>query len=163
MYLNFFTEKENFYTSTVGSTIKQAYWNGLKSEYLLIIASRLVKRSLRCYIFCYQKFIVRKFGDLNLASYFISLICGNTPFFNLKVDGCSPSAPKEPEKEEAWADKENDVNHLTSDAFDGFIKANPSVLVMFYAPCKWDASCLRVEIVCLFISIGDDKVYAEKE
>ena len=97
------------------------------------------------------------------SAWYVKSLWKYSVFFNLKVDGCSPSAPKEPEKEEAWADKENDVNHLTSDAFDGFIKANPSVLVMFYAPCKWDASCLRVEIVCLFVSIGDDKVYAEKE
>ena len=48
----------------------------------------------------------------------------------------SPSDPKEPEKEEAWSDMENDVNHLTSDTFNQFTQANPSTLVMFYAPCK---------------------------
>ena len=30
----------------------------------------------------------------------------------------------------------NEVVHLTDTTFDGFIKENPSVLVMFYAPCK---------------------------
>ena len=48
----------------------------------------------------------------------------------------SPQPPKEPEKEAEWADEESEVVHLTDTSFDDFMAANPSVLVMFYAPCK---------------------------
>ena len=37
----------------------------------------------------------------------------------------------------AWSDKVTDVAHLKSDNFDEFMSANPSVLVMFYAPCMF--------------------------
>ncbi len=48
----------------------------------------------------------------------------------------SPTAPKEPEKEAEWSDEESDVVHLTDTNFDEYLEANPSVMVMFYAPCK---------------------------
>ena len=50
---------------------------------------------------------------------------------------CSPSPPKEPEKEPEWSEEETDVVHLTDATFDDYIANNPSVLVMFYAPCKY--------------------------
>ena len=49
----------------------------------------------------------------------------------------SPQPPKEQEKELEWADEESHVVHLSEDDFDTFMEANPSVLVMFYAPCKF--------------------------
>jgi len=50
---------------------------------------------------------------------------------------CSPSAPppKEKEDEEQWSDVPSDVVHLKDSTFDEFMEKNPSVLVMFYAPC----------------------------
>lgn len=38
--------------------------------------------------------------------------------------------------EKSWADEESAVVHLTDDTFDTFLASTPSVLVMFYAPCK---------------------------
>ena len=48
----------------------------------------------------------------------------------------SPSNPKEPEQEPQWTEEKSDVVHLTDATFDDFVQQNPSVLVMFYAPCK---------------------------
>ena len=55
---------------------------------------------------------------------------------SLSLIDFSPSAPKEPEKEEEWKDEESDVVHLTDANFDEYLETNPSVMVMFYAPCK---------------------------
>lgn len=44
-----------------------------------------------------------------------------------------PPPPPEPE----WKDVPSRVNHLTEDTFDDFMKTHDSVLVMFYAPCKF--------------------------
>ena len=49
----------------------------------------------------------------------------------------SPAPPKEPEKEPDWSEEQTDVVHLTDATFDEYIANNPSVLVMFYAPCKY--------------------------
>lgn len=48
-----------------------------------------------------------------------------------------PAAP--PAQEDMWADTPGaeEVNMLTDADFDTFIETNPSVLVMFYAPCKY--------------------------
>ena len=43
--------------------------------------------------------------------------------------------PKD-EEEEQWKDTPSEVVHLSDDTFDDYLAANPSVLVMFYAPCK---------------------------
>lgn len=48
----------------------------------------------------------------------------------------SPSAPVEAPKEQEWSEVESDVVHLTDATFDEHINSVPSVLVMFYAPCK---------------------------
>jgi hypothetical protein len=49
----------------------------------------------------------------------------------------SPSAPAtQDDKEEEWSDVPSDVVHLKERMFDEFLENNPSVLVMFYAPCK---------------------------
>ena len=49
----------------------------------------------------------------------------------------SPTAPDEKPQEEEWKDTPSDVEHLTDKNFDEFMAGNPSVLVMFYAPCKY--------------------------
>lgn len=41
------------------------------------------------------------------------------------------------EEGEEWKDIPSEVVHLTDETFDGYIASNPSVLVMFYAPCKY--------------------------
>ena len=56
--------------------------------------------------------------------------------FTFPIFFFSPSAPKEKEKEPEWADEESEVAHLLDDDFDAYLASNPSVLVMFYAPCK---------------------------
>jgi hypothetical protein len=48
----------------------------------------------------------------------------------------SPKPPQPKEEEKAWSDEPSDVVHLTDDNFSTFMAENPSVLVMFYAPCK---------------------------
>ncbi|KAF2346719.1 Thioredoxin domain [Trinorchestia longiramus] len=45
--------------------------------------------------------------------------------------------------EESWADTVSNVHHLTADTFHTFIKAESSVLVMFYAP--WCGHCKRIK------------------
>merc|ERR1719186_1477925 len=56
----------------------------------------------------------------------------------------APSAqPPEKPKEVSWADEASEVHHLTDDTFDIFMKENPSVLVMFYAP--WCGHCKRAK------------------
>ncbi len=66
------------------------------------------------------------------------LWCHTFPSLNLSL--ClfvySPTAPKEPEVEVPWSEIESDVVHLTTDSFDSFLSGHPSVLAMFYAPCK---------------------------
>ena len=54
----------------------------------------------------------------------------------LFVSRCSPAPATPPPKEEEWSDVPSDVVHLADSTFDDFIANNPSVLVMFYAPCK---------------------------
>ncbi|CAL1531200.1 unnamed protein product [Lymnaea stagnalis] len=55
----------------------------------------------------------------------------------------NPQEVKEKEKEAEWADEESEVVHLTDDTFQDFIKQNPSVLVMFYAP--WCGHCKHMK------------------
>ena len=50
----------------------------------------------------------------------------------------SPAPSTLPPKEEEWNDVPSDVVHLTDSTFDDFIANNPSVLVMFYAPCEYE-------------------------
>ncbi|XP_005094049.1 protein disulfide-isomerase A5 [Aplysia californica] len=54
-----------------------------------------------------------------------------------------PQPPKEPEKEAEWADEKSEVVHLTDSSFEEFVKQNPSVLVMFYAP--WCGHCKKMK------------------
>ena len=49
----------------------------------------------------------------------------------------SPGPSTPPPKEEIWSDTPSEVVHLTDSTFDDFLANNPSVLVMFYAPCKY--------------------------
>ena len=55
--------------------------------------------------------------------------------YKTALSSFSPQPPKAPEPEVTWADEPSDVVHLTDDTFDEFLATNPSVLVMFYAPC----------------------------
>lgn len=48
-----------------------------------------------------------------------------------------PPAPPSPEEEWANLDGTQYLNHLTDSNFDEFVKKKESVLVMFYAPCKF--------------------------
>ena len=52
----------------------------------------------------------------------------------------SPEPPALPKEEEEWSDTPSDVVHLTDGKFDEFMEKNPSVLVMFYAPCKYEVT-----------------------
>jgi hypothetical protein len=45
--------------------------------------------------------------------------------------------PPPPPPEPQWSDEPSNVHHLTDDNFDEFVKDHDSVLVMFYAPCKY--------------------------
>ena len=64
--------------------------------------------------------------------------CGYLQVYNFGIFySASPQPPKEQEKELEWADEESHVVHLSEDDFDTFMEANPSVLVMFYAPCEF--------------------------
>ncbi|ELU02742.1 hypothetical protein CAPTEDRAFT_224024 [Capitella teleta] len=69
-----------------------------------------------------------------------------------------PQEPKEPEKEAEWSDEESDVHHLLDDTFDEFLTANPSVLVMFYAP--WCGHCknMKPEYVQAAAAMKEDGV-----
>jgi len=51
--------------------------------------------------------------------------------------------PPVKEKEKPWSEEESFVNHLNDTSFDTFIQANPSTLVMFYAP--WCGHCKRMK------------------
>ena len=61
---------------------------------------------------------------------------------------CSPAPATPPPKEEEWSDVPSDVVHLSDSTFDDFVANNPSVLVMFYAPCKYP---LIVEFACCIL------------
>ncbi|XP_071942391.1 protein disulfide-isomerase A5-like [Antedon mediterranea] len=54
-----------------------------------------------------------------------------------------PQPPKEPEKEQEWADEETDVVHLKDDTFDDYLATHSSVMVMFYAP--WCGHCKKMK------------------
>ena len=67
--------------------------------------------------------------------------------FFYSEDGNAPpaadAAPPATEVEDGssnWADIAggDDISHLTNDNFDTFISEHESVLVMFYAPCKFN-------------------------
>ena len=47
--------------------------------------------------------------------------------------------PETPQQESEWSEEKSEVVHLTDATFDSFLAANPSVLVMFYAP--WCGHC----------------------
>lgn len=49
-----------------------------------------------------------------------------------------PAQPQVPET--PWADEGGSVYHLTDEDFDQFVKEHSSVLVMFHAPCEWNAA-----------------------
>lgn len=58
----------------------------------------------------------------------------------------NPRAAEEapaPQEEEQWSDVKSDVVHLTDDTFDAFVSANPSALVMLYAP--WCGHCKKMK------------------
>ncbi|CAJ0931489.1 unnamed protein product [Ranitomeya imitator] len=48
----------------------------------------------------------------------------------------SPEAPAPEQPEVPWSEQDSAVHHLTDADFDQFVQDHPSVLVMFYAPCK---------------------------
>lgn len=50
-----------------------------------------------------------------------------------------PSKPPSPSPEEHWSDVTGNQNIVfpSADNFDSFLKGHNSVLVMFYAPCKY--------------------------
>lgn len=60
--------------------------------------------------------------------------------------------PPPPPAENMWAGAEGaeNVEQLTTATFDEFIQNNPSVLVMFYAPCKYSHILVRSCIVLFF-------------
>ena len=59
-------------------------------------------------------------------------------FFALFISlWCSPQAPAAQEQEASWSDEENDVVHLTDETFGDALAETSSLLVMFYAPCKF--------------------------
>ncbi|XP_071978777.1 protein disulfide-isomerase A5 [Engystomops pustulosus] len=51
-----------------------------------------------------------------------------------------PPAPEQPDV--PWSEQESDVHHLTDEGFHQFVQEHPSVLVMFYAPCKSFLFCV---------------------
>jgi len=55
------------------------------------------------------------------------------------MENPSESGAKEASTEEQWKDTPSSVVHLEDDNFNEFINANPSVLIMFYAP--WCGHC----------------------
>lgn len=55
----------------------------------------------------------------------------------------NPEKPPEKPKEIPWAETDTSVTHLTTDTFDSFIREEPSVLVMFYAP--WCGHCKKMK------------------
>ncbi|KAJ8307304.1 hypothetical protein KUTeg_015388 [Tegillarca granosa] len=48
-----------------------------------------------------------------------------------------PKPPTEKKAEAEWSDEESDVQHITDSNYEDILQANPSVLVMFYAPFKY--------------------------
>ena len=91
----------------------------------------------------------------------------------------SPAPSTPPAKEEEWSDIPSDVVHLKDDTFDDFIANNPSVLVMFYAPCKyhfflnlfipaWPCRNSKVKISylsfqCFLLSLCDKLIFVKKK
>lgn len=61
------------------------------------------------------------------------------------TDPENPKKSAPPPAEDMWADAEGEENviKLTAVDFDKFIQNNPSVLVMFYAPCKYNPEYIR--------------------
>ena len=64
----------------------------------------------------------------------------------------NPKKPTPPPQEDMWAktDGAENVHKLTDDSFDGFMKSNPSVLVMFYAPCMYYLLVIVYSIIWLW-------------
>uniref|UniRef100_A0A4W3K922 Protein disulfide-isomerase A5 n=1 Tax=Callorhinchus milii TaxID=7868 RepID=A0A4W3K922_CALMI len=55
----------------------------------------------------------------------------------------NPQAPQPKALEAPWAEQDSAVFHLTDDSFDSFVTEHPSVLAMFYAPCKFHSKPKR--------------------
>nr|XP_014352855.1 PREDICTED: protein disulfide-isomerase A5 [Latimeria chalumnae] len=55
----------------------------------------------------------------------------------------NPLPPQQKTPEVPWSEQESAVFHLTDENFDKFMKENPSVLVMFYAP--WCGHCKKMK------------------
>ena len=66
---------------------------------------------------------------------FVNTLAMFNEFLTTALFSPSPSTP--PLKEDEWKDEPSEVVHLSDSTFDDFIGSNPSVLVMFYAPCKY--------------------------
>ena len=61
--------------------------------------------------------------------------------------------PPPPPEDPAWSDSPSKVHHLSDNDFDPFMKTHKSVLVMFYAPCKFFTSILTLGHCIVAISI----------
>lgn len=55
---------------------------------------------------------------------------------NFMKDPKEPPPPPEPEPH--WSEQASEVVHLTEETFKPFLKKKKHVLVMFYAPCKYE-------------------------
>ena len=64
-----------------------------------------------------------------------------------------PSQPPAPAPEEQWKDVEGyeNIALLTVNTFEAFIKRHSTVLVMFYAPCKYQCRVSRPHRICFYI------------
>lgn len=61
----------------------------------------------------------------------------------LKNPSAKPVESRPEEDEIPWSEVSSDIEHLTDDTFDNFIKSEKSVLVMFYAP--WCGHCKKAK------------------
>lgn len=50
----------------------------------------------------------------------------------------SPKKPTPPPPPADWSKEDSKVVFLTDETFDNYLANNSDVLVMFYAPCKYD-------------------------
>lgn len=72
-------------------------------------------------------------------------------FVAFMSDPENPKKSAPPPAEDMWAGAEgaDNVVKLTAVDFDKFIQTNPSVLVMFYAPCKYSSPLVSLVHNCV--------------
>lgn len=119
--------------------IKKDLLHGWQSMFSLLVFVLLMK-------FCFHFRVCRETAG---ECYFDKESDVQGWYIYFKILFSSSPKPVEDSKEDnevPWSDTAPEILHLNDDTFDNALKENPSIMVMFYAPCKYPDTTLKVPL-----------------